>query len=103
MSYESVKVELINEINETKQVLKRIPSAEEIANCVCLSESPKLYARCPYCGEIHQHGSEVGILIGSVGWRFSHCKSNKRMYYLEIVNIVPKKYLPSALKTLRNF
>lgn len=102
MTHEQNRAELINEINEVRHVLPRQPLAEEFANCICLSESPKLYARCPYCDEIHQHGSEAGIILGKVGWRLSHCESNKRMYYLQIVGISPRKNLKQALRTLRN-
>lgn len=102
MSYESTRAEIMNEITEVKKVLKRVPTAEEFANAICTRESPKLYAKCPYCHEIHKHGAEAGAVLGNHGWRMSHCLHNSKSYFVNCVTIVPKKYLLSALKTLTN-
>ena len=71
------------------------------ANCVGIVGTQKLYARCPYCGCIHQHGAEDGAKLGDIGTRLSHCIRNSKSYYLRCVGIVPKALLSKALKVLR--
>ena len=100
MSYESTRAEIVNEITKVKTVLKRVPTAEEFALVICERSTGKVYVACPYCPKIHLHGSEVGAVIGKIGWRMSHCENNSKMYYIQSEGIVPKAHLSKALKHL---
>lgn len=43
-----------------------------------------IYILCPYCGEIHMHGTNNAMKTGDYGHRLAHCRErHSRGYYLK--------------------